>query len=404
MEHDNLLHNILPDEVSKWKYIENVIHGVADLFCFDEIRTSILQDKNLIRKSYFEEEVDDEKFDSMFYSLNDRENICLRPESTTTILKSSIVDMAQKEIQKLFYHGPVFRKHSHSRYKQLHQFGFEIIGHDSPMTTVQLIQIGELIARRLRIPNVSIEISTYGCGDCRKKFVSEVKKYSAEKKLEVCNENICEELPKDSPDFDGLLCHDCMDIYNYTRKALTNLMIDYTENHHISKSLLFFNDVVFNIVTNINGQKRIIGGGGRTDEITEKILGRELPAVVFSINMENLLDVMNESRLFHMEEPEFRVYLCSDCKELDLTLLQTAHELSQYGFHTHLELSYNTDTENRKRAVKRRCSLIVMLEKIKIHEGKVLVINLVKDYEEYLMLSDVLEYAEIARKSISIYE
>ncbi len=402
MEHDNLLHNILPEEVTKWKYIENVIHGVAELFCFDEIRTSILQDKSLIRKSYFDEEEDNNKFDSMFYSLADQDNICLRPESTTTILKSSIIEVAEKEIQKLYYHGPVFRKHSHSRYKQLHQFGFEIIGHDSPMTTVQLIQIGELIAKRLRLPNVSIEISTYGCGDCRKIFVNEIKKYSTEKHLEECNENICEELPSDSPDFDGMLCKDCMEIYNYTRKALTNLMIDYTENHHISKSLLFFNDVVFNIVTNIDGQKRIIGGGGRIDEITEKILGRKLSAVVFSINMENLFDVMSECKLFHKEDAEFRVYLCSDCKELDLTLLQTAHELSQYGFNTHLELSYNSDSENKKRAIKRKCSLIVMLEKIKIHEGKVLIMNLVKDYEEYLMLSDVIEYAEIARKSISI--
>ena len=402
MEHDNLLHNILPDEVRKWKYIENIIHGVAELFSFDEIRTSILQDKNLIKKSYFDEEEDSERFDSMFYSLTDQDNICLRPESTTTILKSSIIDIAEKEIQKLYYHGPVFRKHSHSRYKQLHQFGFEIIGHDSPMTTVQLIQIGELIGKRLRIPNISIEISTYGCGDCRKRFVNEVKRYSNEKNIEECTENVCDEFPVDSPDFASLLCQDCMDVYNYTRKALTNLMIDYTENHHISKSLVFFNDVVFNIVTNINGKKRIIGGGGRIDEITAKILGHKLSAVVFSINMENLLDVMNECRLFLHDEADFRVYLCSDCKELDLTLLQTAHELSQYGFNTDLELSYNTSSENRRRAIKRKCSLMVMLEKISIHEGKALVVNLIKDHEEYLMLSDVLEYAEIVRKSISI--
>jgi len=46
-QNDLNYHDILPDDVWKWNYVENVIRQTMELYNFKEIRTSILQSQEL---------------------------------------------------------------------------------------------------------------------------------------------------------------------------------------------------------------------------------------------------------------------------------------------------------------------------------------------------------------------
>ena len=124
--------DILPGEVEKWQYIEDIARKLCRNFHYQEIRTPIFEHTDL-----FERGVGDETdiVQKEMYTFSDRGNrsLTLRPEGTAAVVRAYVENKIFADgltTTKLFYMGPMFRyeRAQAGRQRQFVQFGVEALG------------------------------------------------------------------------------------------------------------------------------------------------------------------------------------------------------------------------------------------------------------------------------------
>ncbi|MCD4828067.1 MAG: ATP phosphoribosyltransferase regulatory subunit [Candidatus Cloacimonetes bacterium] len=415
--------NIFPDEIWKWKFVERELEVVAGLFNFREIRTSILQERATIEEPYrkaarFD---DDISFDDLFLHLCGPEELSLRPESTITILKSEVVRRARNAVQKFWYNGPVFRRTSQSEHYQIHQFGFEILGNESLIADVEVMKVAMRICKRLSLRSPRIDLTSYGCHECRPDYISALQVYLQDNPQENCRNcrvatlynplqfyqrcerETCQQLLENAPRITDYLCDDCRRHLDSLTRLLSNLAIDFRLDPYLARPFGYYYRTVFNIVVEDGeGETASLGGGGRYDYLSKAILDDDIPAVGFTFDMLKLIRLLDREELFHEPERPFTVFICSLSPGLDLTLLQIEQELHDYQFHTILVSSCREVESARDEAHRLNCSLALLLDERNIRRGKIRMINLVKEYEEMVDLSDILDNVFRLQRAIEL--
>ena len=414
--------NILPDEIWKWKFVERELEAVAGMFNFREIRTSILQERAALEESYkkavrFSDEV---SLDDLFLHVCGVTELSLRPESTITILKSEVAQRAREEVQKFWYNGPVFRRASSSEHYQMHQFGFEILGNENLISDLEVMKVAVRICRRLGLHEPRIDVTSYGCHECRPAYAEAMREFLQDNPVENCRNcriatlfnpvqvyqrcenDQCQQLLNGAPRITDYLCDDCrLHLENLTR-LLSNLMIEFRLDPYLARPFGYYNRTVFNIVVENDGDEVILGGGGRYDYLSQAILTDPIPAVGFTFDMLRLIRTLDSQSLLHQPERPFTVYICSLSPGLDLTLLQIEQELHDQHFHTILVSSCRETDTARTEARRLGCSVALLLDEEHIRRGSVLLLNLVKEFEELVDLSDVLDTVQRLQKAIEL--
>ena len=164
------MNDILPEEIPAWHFIEARMREVFHAFGFSEIRVPIVEKTELFHRSIGEETDIVEK---EMYTFADRNghSLTLRPEGTASVMRACIEHSlhVKTPVSKLYYVGPMFRyeRPQKGRYRQFHQIGAEFIGEASPMADAQLLHMLTCYFRALGIPDVSLQINSLGCRQCR---------------------------------------------------------------------------------------------------------------------------------------------------------------------------------------------------------------------------------------------
>ncbi|NCX30585.1 MAG: histidine--tRNA ligase, partial [Proteobacteria bacterium] len=110
-------------------YVEKKIREIFLNYKLQEIRTPILEDANLFKRSVgnLSDIVNKE-----IYSFEDRNDklIALRPEGTASVIRAIIEKKLDQTSHKLWYMGPMWRyeRPQKGRYRQFNQAGIEILG------------------------------------------------------------------------------------------------------------------------------------------------------------------------------------------------------------------------------------------------------------------------------------
>ena len=119
--------DILPGEVEKWQYVEKIIREVAQDFHFQEIRTPIMEQTELIARGVGQ--LTDIVSKEMFAFDRGEDHYVLRPEGTAPVARAYVEHHLDQRggTQQLFYIGPMFRaeRPQKGRQRQFHQFGAE---------------------------------------------------------------------------------------------------------------------------------------------------------------------------------------------------------------------------------------------------------------------------------------
>src|SRR5699024_8952279 len=156
--------DILPDEIPKWQKLEQIVHDVAKDFNFEEIRTPILEQTELIARGVGE--LTDIVGKEMFTFERGDDHYVLRPECTAPVVRAYVQHHLEQRggTQNLYYIGPMFRaeRPQKGRKRQFHQFGAEIIGADTPIADVDMISLMMAIYNRVGITNTSLKINSVG--------------------------------------------------------------------------------------------------------------------------------------------------------------------------------------------------------------------------------------------------
>lgn len=171
--------DILPDETPEWQKLEEIIHGAAREFNFEEIRTPILEQTELIARSIGE--LTDIVNKEMFSFERGDDQYVLRPEGTAPVARAFVQHHLDQRggTQNLYYIGPMFRaeRPQKGRKRQFHQFGAEIIGTDDPIADVDLIGLMMAIYERVGITNTNLKINSVGDPESRENYKKALQDY-----------------------------------------------------------------------------------------------------------------------------------------------------------------------------------------------------------------------------------
>ncbi|NLK50102.1 MAG: hypothetical protein GX294_05585 [Candidatus Cloacimonetes bacterium] len=423
-EHSYNFHHFMPADVWRWKMIESEIDQVLALYDYEEIRLSILQDFKIINrgisapKDKFQtgEAVDDTL--TLCAVDNDQSTISLRPEGTISVLDYAAQYLAEDELHRLYYHGPMFRKDPQGKPQEFYQLGVELLGGSSILSESEVISLGIRLCKSLGLGEVTLKLNNFGCKGCRQEFIKEMRKFLAECESELCvdcfaklsvnplerrrcEDPKCLQILSQGPKITDYLCDSCNADFVKLKKIQANLGHSYRMDPFLYKNFSYYNGTVFDFVLGQGDNEIIIGGGGRYDELSEQITGKSMPAVGFYLDMDTIFDILKQRSVYEPQNGTFAVYLFAESSSMDMMLLQITHELHALGVRTVFGINGDELSQQMQRAKRKGCSLLFAIRDQNIRDGKILLYNLIKEHQEYIPLSDISNAVLVARKAIN---
>ncbi|HRY83983.1 MAG TPA: ATP phosphoribosyltransferase regulatory subunit [Candidatus Cloacimonadota bacterium] len=417
-------HEFMPEDVWKWKIIESRVEDLLALYNYQEIRLSILQDHKVLHDGITalmqEDQAQDVEDKVLSLSGPDQSIslLSLRPEGTISVLHHTAKLAAPGDLQRLYYHGPMFRKDKQGNPMEFYQLGIEYLGSDSVLSENEVISLGMRICKQLGLHDIYLELNSFGCQTCRRPFKAAIRTYLEEHRNALCahcykvlyanpnaetgcTEPECLEVMAAAPKISEFLCPTCKKNFSKVKQIQANLAHSYKVNPAMLKNFSYYNETVFDFLLKNNGKPVMIGGGGRYDYLAERITGRKIPAVGFYLNLDTIFELMQQRKLFSRNTSPFTVYLCAQTQDMDIMLLQLASELHDYGITTYVNPEIQDTESERRNAAAQGASLMLILRDENIREGKILLHNLVKEYPAYIPLNQVVGEILLAQKSLT---
>ena len=349
----------LPKESYKWNYIESVTRDVASQFDFKEIRTPVFEKTELFQRGVGDTT---DVVQKEMYTFDDKggRSITLRPEGTAGAMRSVLEHGLFNEALpiKAFYNTTCYRyeKPQAGRLREFHQFGVECIGAASPAADAEVIMLGATVLDRLGIKNISLEINSIGCPECRAKYTEALKEYFAkfsDKLCETClsrlernpmrildcKSPICKEIAKDAPIILDYLCEECESHFEKVKSYLDSCDVEYIINPRIVRGLDYYTKTVFEFITTEIGSQGAVCAGGRYDGLAEELGGPKLPSLGFAMGLERILILMEKQDCEFPQDSVSDVYIAPMGDNATATAIKLCNELRDEGFIAVTDLS-----------------------------------------------------------------
>lgn len=325
------MQDLLPDKSKNWETLEKIMKEEAEVYGFKLIRTPVLEQTELFERSVGNESDIVEKEMYTFKDKGDR-SVTLRPEGTAGALRAVLENGLNNGPMplKLMYVSSCYRyeKPQSGRYREFFQFGLEVFGAPSPLADAELICLAKSILDRLTIKNLSLEINSIGCKECRKKYNEAIINYfnknkenlceTCQKRLEKnpmrildCKEKGCIDISKNAPVILDYLCEDCKNHFDSVKRYLDVMNVKYAVNPKIVRGLDYYSKTVFEFVCELEGEKMTICGGGRYDGLSKIMGGPELSAIGLGMGIERILAVMEKQKIEFQKPESTQVFIAN---------------------------------------------------------------------------------------------
>ena len=302
--------DMLPRDAHKWHYIEKVARETASLYGFRELRTPVFEKTELFQRSVGDTT---DVVQKEMYTFNDKggRSITLRPEGTAGVMRSVLEHGLFNEALpvKAYYLTTCYRyeKPQKGRLREFHQFGVECIGAAAPTADAEVIILGKSVLDRLNLKNITLEINSIGCPECRAEYTKALKEYFAQYKSELCatcldrldrnpmrildcKSEICGKIAENAPKILDYICDDCKAHFEEVKACLDCAGVEYIVNPSIVRGLDYYTKTVFEFLSN----GLAICAGGRYDGLADELGGVNLPSLGFAAGMERILMLMDE--------------------------------------------------------------------------------------------------------------
>ena len=301
--------DIMMDQVYKWHYVEKKWKEICARYGFKEIRTPIFEHTELFQRGVGDTT---DIVQKEMYTFEDHggRSITLKPEGTSPAVRAFIEHKQYAEVQpiKLYYDIPCFR-YEKPQSGRLRQFGVETFGTTNMVADAEIIAIGYDFLTSMGVTDLTLEINSVGCPECRAKHRKALKDFLAPKYDQLCDtcksryeknpmrildckSPIDQELVQGAPMMVDFLCDDCKNAFEDLQKNLDALEIPYVINPKIVRGLDYYTKTAFEFVTNSLGAQGTVCGGGRYDNLVEEVGGPPIPGVGFGLGKERLLMLM----------------------------------------------------------------------------------------------------------------
>ena len=308
------MNDLLPDQSPVWQYLESQVKKVLQGYGYAEIRTPILEQTELFKRSIGEVTDIVEK---EMYTFEDRngDSLTLRPEGTASCVRAAQEHgLLYNQIQRLWYTGPMFRheRPQKGRYRQFHQVGAEAFGLLGPDIDAEVILMSARLWRELGlIDSVELQLNTLATSDARQAFKKDLVAYlqSQFSELDADSQRRLESNPlrildsKDpktqsildsAPHFHDYIDQESKEHFEQLCEMLDHAGVAYHINPRLVRGLDYYGKTVFEWVTTALGAQGTICAGGRYDGLVEQLGGKATPAVGFAMGIERLVLLLEE--------------------------------------------------------------------------------------------------------------
>ena len=308
------MHDILPESISRWQYLERSAREVFESYGYGEIRTPMLEKTELFRRSIGEVTDIVEK---EMYTFEDRngESLTLRPEGTASCVRACMEHgLLHNQTQRLYYAGPMFRheRPQKGRYRQFYQLGVEAFGLYGPDVDAELILMTARLWRRLGLRNVHLEINSLGSLEARNAYRAELQDYlrgyfeeldeDSKRRLETNPLRVLDsknprvqQIVAGAPSLLDRLDQESREHFEQLRAFLDAAGVVYKVNPRLVRGLDYYGKTVFEWITEHLGAQGTVCAGGRFDGLVEQLGGKPAPAVGFAMGVERLVALLEDT-------------------------------------------------------------------------------------------------------------
>ncbi len=303
--------NDIADEQSYWfDQLELQARNLLACYGYQHVRLPVVEKTELFCRSIGEVTDIVEK---EMYTFADRngDSLTLRPEGTAGCVRAAIENSwLNRGAQKLYYMGPMFRheRPQNGRYRQFYQLGVETYGFAGPDIDAELILLTARLWKQLGI-EARLLINSLGSTESRATYKEALTQYFAAH-YELLDEDSQKRLYRNplrildsknpalaaciagAPKLMDWLDEASQQSFNRLLALLDAAGVAYEVTPTLVRGLDYYNDSVFEWVTDALGSQGTICAGGRYDGLVTQLGGKATPAIGFAMGMERVVALM----------------------------------------------------------------------------------------------------------------
>lgn len=397
--------DILPAEMPVWHFMEDEARKIFTEYGAKEIRTPIFEATELFARGVGD--TTDIVNKEMYTFEKSERSLTLRPENTAGVVRAFIENGMHRLSApvKLWYKGPMFRyeRPQAGRQRQFHQVGVEVFGIKQATADAEVILMAVNYLKALGLNDLSVELNSLGCPECRETFKAKLKAVIKPYLSELCPD--CQARYEKNPlrlldckveeckaiyakpeiqeviqsDF---ICEDCANHFNELKGYLDALNINYSINKLLVRGLDYYNRTVFEIKSNNLGSQNAVCGGGRYDSLVRNLGGEDTPAIGFAMGMERLASLIGQR-----EAEKTTAFVVSNNT---LEAIKLTEELRRQNVTAEFDLTNKKFVKQLEKASKvAKYALILGEDEISV--GKVTVKNLDTSEQKTVAREDLLK-------------
>ncbi len=323
--------DLMPKDTFKWQVVEEVLNSEAAIHGFGEVRTPVFEHTELFLRGVGDTT---DVVEKQMYTFEDKggRSVTLRPEGTAGVVRSMLQSGIYNDGYplKLYYHTSCYRyeKAQAGRMREFHQFGVEMFGAAEPIADAEVIMLAKSVFDRLGVRNLTLELNSIGCPECRAKYHQALKEYFQGHTDELCDtcisrldrnpmrildckSPVCSKIAEGAPKIIDYLCDDCAAHFEAVKNYLDDAGVQYVVNPTIVRGLDYYTRTVFEFVCSDLGAQSTICGGGRYDGLVEQMGGKPTPGLGFGMGMERLMLALETQGIEFPEENKCELYVAA---------------------------------------------------------------------------------------------
>lgn len=396
-------HDVLPEDHMYQTYIKKSVRHRARQAGFKRIDTPVFEDRRIFERGIGEHTdiVEKELFivsgpnrADAEESEKQKKEFALRPEFTAGICRSYVENGMQQLPQpvQLYAFGTCFRhdRPQKGRYRQFHQFDFEIIGLRDASLDAQLIHVAAKIFEDLKIRDrLTLQINNIGSAENRKAYIEALRDYfigkerslpeQDKRRLETnplrlldSKEEDTQILVKNAPKLSQFISDESKAYHDTLLEYLEELGIPYVENAGLVRGLDYYGQTVFEFWDASTGAQNAVGGGGRYDGLIELLGGHPTPGVGFAAGVERVIWHMKEAGVTVPNKDQIDVFVAQLGPEAKKKCLKLVSDLREKGVHTVGALGEASLKSQMRLADKFESRYTLLLGKMEVKEGTII--------------------------------
>lgn len=405
-------HDILPEEVYKWDYMEGVIRDVCSRYGYKEIRTPIIEATELFQRGIGDTT---DVVTKEMYTFKDRgdRSVTLRPENTASAVRAYLEHKmyGDQQVHKMFYIGSMFRydRPQAGRYREFHQFGLEVLGASSPLADAEVIAMACEIFHRLGLKNLDLHLNSIGDRNCRPAYRQKLIEFFEAKKDQLCEDCLerlyknplrildckeegCKKASEGAPEITDYLCEECHNKFEAVKHYLDALGISYTVDPRLVRGLDYYTNTAFEIQYPPLGAQSAVCGGGRYDGLVEEIGGPSTPGIGFAIGLERLLLALDMQNLIPVPAVNKKVYIAALGEDAIAAGFKIQEELRSRHVIADMDLQGRSLKGQMKQAGRMNAVYTLIIGSNELEKGKAVVKTMETGTQQELPFEEVADY------------